>query len=166
MNPVPNSNRILIRFAAVGVVFSAATTVATFSDLASEVTFFRYPLLAAAMVTVAQAGWSTGRLPAFNRMLWAHAPWWAKLSWLALVVAALAAFASISVIETVPASSGAEEVLEMRGIATVAAYLFLIAGLRRNVDESLANNESPDPGTAAEAEQHQTERPPGGKATS
>lgn len=164
MDPAPSGNRILIRLTAVGVVFSAATAAATFSGLASEVTFLRYPLLAAAMATVVLAGWSTGRLPAFNRMLWTHAPWWARLLWFAIVVAVLAAFASISVVETLPVNSGAGEVLETRGVTAIAAYLFLIAGLRRNVDESLSTAEPFDDGNAVEAEGHRTERPPDGKA--
>lgn len=141
VDPTPSSNRTLIRSAAVGVVVSAITTAATFSDLAQEFTLLRYPLLGAAMIAVAFAGWSTGRLPAFNRTLWAHAPWWAKLSWLVIIAAALTTFASISVAEPAPANSDAQKVLETRGIGAVAAYFFLIAGLRGNVDESLAENE-------------------------
>lgn len=144
MVPVPDSSRMLIRSTAVGVLLSAITTVATFTSLAPELTFLRYPLLAAAMTAVAIAGWTTGRLPEFNRALWAYAPWWARLLWLAIIAAAMAVFASISLTETFPAVSGTQKVLETRGIGAVAAYFFLIAGLRGNVDVSLAKDEAKD----------------------
>ena len=141
MDPAPNSNRIFIRSTAAGVVLSAITAASTFTSFAPEFAFLRYPLLAAAMVTVLLAGWSTGRLPAFNRTLWAHAPWWARLSWLAIISGALAAFASITVAQTMPRDSEVQDALETRGIAAIAAYLLLVAALRRNVDERLADDD-------------------------
>jgi hypothetical protein len=124
VDPAPNSKRTLIRSTAAGVLLSAVTTAATFTTAGSEFAFLRYPLLGAAVATVVLAGWNTGRLPAFNRTLWAHAPWWARLLWLAITQ-----------------SSDSQEVLETRGIAAVAAYLFLIAGLRGNVDDCLADDD-------------------------
>lgn len=165
MDPAPNSKRTLIRFSVAGVVLSAIATAATFASRASEFTILRYPLLAAAMFTVVLAGWSTGRLPAFNRTLWVHAPWWARLSWLAIIAAALAVFATISLTETLPASSDAEEVLETRGISAVATYLFLIAGLRGNVDESLAGDKPFEYPASAEDEQEPTSKRRSRKAT-
>jgi len=144
MDPAPNSSRALVRSTAAGVLLSAVTTVSTFTSLAPEFTFLRYPLLAAAMATVVIAGWTTGRLPAFNRTLWAHAPWWARLLWLAIIAAAMAVFASISLTERLPEIADTQKVLETRGIGAVAAYFFLIAGLRVNVDVSLASDEPAD----------------------
>ncbi|HZM84342.1 MAG TPA: hypothetical protein VFC19_52145 [Candidatus Limnocylindrales bacterium] len=146
MDPTPSGSRALIYVTTAGVLLSAATTAATFTGLAAEFTFLRYPLLGAALVAVAMAGWSSGRLPAFNRTLWAHAPWWARLSWLTIIAASLGTFATISLTEAVPMASVAQRVLETRGIGAVAAYLFLIAGLRRNVDLSLAEAELADDG--------------------
>jgi hypothetical protein len=140
----PSDSRVLLRAATAGVGLSALTTAATFTDFAAEFTFLRYPLLGASLVTVATAGLATGRLPAFNRTLWAHAPWWARVSWLAIIAAILAAFATISLADTVPRASFAGKVLETRGLGAVAAYFFLLAGLRRNVDLSPAKSAPAD----------------------
>lgn len=135
---------VLIWVATAGVLLSAFMTAITFTRLAPGFTFLRYPLLGAALGAVAIAGWSSGRLPAFNRTLWAHAPWWARLSWLAAIAAVLTAFATVSLTETFPRAFAEQTVLETRGISAVAAYFFLIAGLRRNVEMSLARAKQPD----------------------
>jgi len=142
VDPTPNSSSVLIRVATAGVLLSAITTAATFTGVAAEFTFLRYPLLGAALTAVAMAGWGSGRLPAFNRTLWDHAPWWARLSWLTIIAAALGVFATISLTETVPMASATQKMLETRGIGAVAAYFFLLAALRRNVDLSLSRGPS------------------------
>jgi hypothetical protein len=144
MDKAQGDRSVLIWVATAGVLLSASTTVTTFTRLASGFTVLRYPLLGAALGAVAIAGWSSGRLPAFNRTLWACAPWWARLSWLAILAAVFAAFATVSLTETFPRAFAEQSVLETRGISAVAAYLFLIAGLRRNVDVSLAKAKQPD----------------------
>lgn len=144
MDNAQGDRSVLIWVATAGVLLSAFTTAATFTKLAPGFTFLRYPLLGAALGAVAIAGWSSGRLPAFNRTLWAHAPWWARLSWLAIIAAVLAAFATVSLTETFPSAFAEQKVLETRGISAAAAYFFLIAGLRRNVDVSLARPKQTD----------------------
>lgn len=158
--------RALIRLAAAGVAVSALATASTFTTDAREFTFLRYPLLGSAIALLILAGWSPAPLPAFNRTLWAHAPWWARLAWLAILAAALATFATISLSDATPADSAhpggpanrgsqgnpgnsagsvdpAERaVLETRGVGAVAAYLFLIAGLRSNVGENAGKGEA------------------------
>ena len=141
---MPNGSRLLIRVSIAGVLLSALTTAATFTTFAREFNFLRYPLLGASLAAVVMAGWSSGRLPAFNRRLWAHAPWWARLSWPAIIAAMMGIFTTISRTDDAPTVSVPAKVLETRGIAAVAAYFFLIAGLRRNVDISLSKDEPAD----------------------
>lgn len=141
MDPMPNGSRLLIRVSIAGVLLSALTTAATFTTFAREFNFLRYPLLGASLAAMVMAGWSSGRLPAFNRTLWAHAPWWARLSWVIIIAAMMGTFATISLIDDAPTVSLSQTVLETRGIGAVAAYFFLIAGLRRNVDVSPAKDE-------------------------
>jgi hypothetical protein len=136
---MPKGSRVLIRVTTAGVLASSLATAATFTGSASGFTFLRYPLLGAALAALAMAGWGSERLPAFNRTLWANAPWWARLSWLLIIAAGCVAFATISQTEMLPTASGAQKVLETRGIGAVAAYFFLIAGLRSNVDLNRAN---------------------------
>jgi len=135
---MPIGNRALIRVAAAGVVLSAVSTAATFSGNAAQYTFLRYPILGAAIALVAISAWGLPPLPRFNRTLWDHAPWWARLTWIAVLIASLALFATISLSEP---GVTARAVLEARGIGAVAAYLFLIAGLLRNVAESQATGQ-------------------------
>jgi hypothetical protein len=162
VDPSPITSRALIRFAALGVAVSTITTASTFTDLAREFTFLRYPLLATATVVVALAGWSTGRLSRFNRTLWTHAPWWARLLWLIVIAGDLVVFASISRADVSPAAVDVLSVLETRGIAPIAAYLFLIAGLRCNVDENLSNDEPFE--YHETGEQESPKKPPGREA--
>jgi hypothetical protein len=135
---IPNDSRALIRVAAAGVALSVLAAAFTFTGFAHELMFLRYPLLGGALAAVILAGWGSGRLPTFNRTLWAHAPWWARLSWLAIIAFMMAMFATMSLADKMPTISAPRKALETRGIGAVAAYFFLIAGLRRNVDVSLA----------------------------
>ena len=133
-DPTPSGSRVLVKLAAAGVLLSALITAASFTTFGADSTFLRYPLLGASLVTVAIAGLSTGHLPAFNKTLWAHAPWWARVSWLTIIAAGLGTLTTISRSETAPTPSVADGVLETRGIGAVATYVFLIAALRCNVD--------------------------------